>query len=44
MKAYPYAPGAGPKATPARQRYLDEFLTRIVARPVPPLELIGADR
>jgi hypothetical protein len=41
MKSYPYSPGAGPRPTPARQRYVDEFLTRIVARPLPPIELIG---
>ena len=44
MKSYPYAPGSGPALTPARQRYLDEFLTRIVARPLPPIELSGEDR
>jgi Flp pilus assembly protein TadD len=41
MKAYPYATGAGPRLTPARQRYLDEFQTRIVPRALPPIELIG---
>jgi Tfp pilus assembly protein PilF len=44
MQSYPYAPGGGPPVTPARVRYLDQFLTRIVARPVPPIELLGADR
>ena len=40
MKAYPYATGAGPRLTPARQRYLDDFQTRIVPRALPPIELI----
>jgi tetratricopeptide (TPR) repeat protein len=44
MKSYPYAAADGPPPTPARQRYLDHFLTRIVARPVPPIELIGDER
>ena len=42
MKAYPYEPADGPRQTSARQRYVDRYLTRIVARPLPPLELIGA--
>jgi Flp pilus assembly protein TadD len=41
MKSYPHAPGSGPRHTPGRQRYLDEYLTRIVARPLPPIELVG---
>jgi hypothetical protein len=41
MKAYPYAPADRPRPTPARQRYLDEYLTRIVPRALPPIELIG---
>ena len=41
MKAYPYAPADGPRVTAARQRYLDHYLTRIVPRPLPPLELIA---
>ena len=44
MRSYPYAPAAGPPVTPGRQRYIDEFLTRIVPRPLPPIELIGEDR
>jgi hypothetical protein len=40
MKSYPYPATAGPPPTPARQRYLDRFLTRIVPRPLPPIELI----
>ena len=42
MKAYPYGPADGPRQTSARQRYIDRYLTRIVARPLPPIELIGA--
>ncbi len=42
MKAYPYEPADGPRQTSARQRYIDRYLTRIVARPLPPIELIGA--
>ena len=42
MKAYPYEPADGPRQTTARQRYIDRYLTRIVARPLPPIELIGA--
>ena len=41
MKSYPYPPGQGPRPTPARQRYVDEFLTRIVPRTLPPIELAG---
>jgi hypothetical protein len=41
MKSYPYAPADAPPLTPARRRYIDEYLTRIVARPLPPLELAG---
>jgi Flp pilus assembly protein TadD len=41
MTSYPYAAGAGPRLTPARQRYLDDFQTRIVPRTLPPIELIG---
>jgi Flp pilus assembly protein TadD len=41
MKSYPYPRGAGPRATAARQRYLDEYLTRIVPRSLPPMELLG---
>ena len=41
MKSYPYPAGAGPRLTPTRQRYVDEFLTRIVPRALPPIELIG---
>ena len=44
MKAYPYSPADGPRLTPARQRYLDKYLTRIVPRALPPLELIGLER
>ena len=42
MKAYPYEPADGPRQTTERQRYIDRYLTRIVARPLPPIELIGA--
>jgi tetratricopeptide (TPR) repeat protein len=42
MKQYPYRPAEGPRATADRQRYSDRYLTRIVARPLPPIELIGA--
>jgi hypothetical protein len=42
MKNYPYAPADGPRHTTARQRYIDRYQTRIVARPVPPIELVGA--
>lgn len=42
MKSYPYDAAAGPRQTTARQRYIDRYLTRIVARPLPPIELIGA--
>jgi Tfp pilus assembly protein PilF len=42
MKGYPYAPADGPPDTEARRRYLERYLTRIVARPLPPLELVGA--
>jgi Flp pilus assembly protein TadD len=41
MKSYPYAPADAPALTPARRRYIDEYLTRIVARPLPPIELVG---
>ena len=41
MKSYPYALAGGPRPTPARQRYLEEYLTRIVPRALPPIELIG---
>ena len=41
MKAYPYEPADGPPNSAARRRYLERYLTRIVARPLPPLELIG---
>jgi Flp pilus assembly protein TadD len=41
MKSYPHPAGAGPRLTPARQRYLDDFQTRIVPRTLPPIELIG---
>jgi Flp pilus assembly protein TadD len=39
MKSYP--PADAPALTPARRRYIAEFLTRIVARTLPPIELIG---
>ena len=42
MKSYPYAPTEGPRETTARQRYIERYQTRIVARPLPPIELIGA--
>jgi hypothetical protein len=43
MKAYPYAPGDAPPvhATPAHQAYVSRYLTRIVKRNLPPLELSG---
>jgi hypothetical protein len=41
MKAYPYAAADGPRETAARRQYLERYQTRIVARPLPPLELIG---
>jgi tetratricopeptide (TPR) repeat protein len=43
MKAYPYAPGDAPAlhATPAHQAYVSRYLTRIVKRNLPPLELSG---
>jgi hypothetical protein len=40
MKSYPYAAAGGPRLTPGRQRYLDEFQTRIVPKALPPIELI----
>jgi Tfp pilus assembly protein PilF len=42
MKGYPYLPADGPRETAARREYLERYLTRIVARPLPPIELIGA--
>jgi hypothetical protein len=42
MKAYPYGPADAPRQTAARQRYIDRYLTRIVPRPLPPIELVGA--
>jgi Flp pilus assembly protein TadD len=39
MKSYP--PADAPALTPARRRYIAEFLTRIVARTLPAIELIG---
>ena len=44
MKSYPYEAADGPPMTPARRRYLDELLTRIVARPLPPIELAGGGK
>jgi hypothetical protein len=41
MKSYPYAAAEGPRQTAARQRYVERYQTRIVARPLPPIELIG---
>jgi Tfp pilus assembly protein PilF len=41
MKAYPYAPTEGPRETAERRHYIDRYLTRIVPRPLPPIELIG---
>ena len=41
MKSYPYASADGPRETAERQRYIDRYLTRIVARPLPPIELVG---
>lgn len=41
MTSYPYVPADAPPLTPARRRYIDEYLTRIVARPLPPIELLG---
>jgi hypothetical protein len=43
MKSYPYAPADAPPLTPARRRYIDEYLTRIVARPLPPIELLAVE-
>jgi hypothetical protein len=40
MKSYPYAPADAPPLTRARRRYIDQFLTRIVPRALPPIELI----
>jgi hypothetical protein len=42
MKSYPYEAADGPRPTSARQRYIERYLTRIVARPLPPIELVGA--
>ena len=41
MKSYPYAPADGPRESAARRRYIERYLTRIVARPLPPIELVG---
>jgi hypothetical protein len=41
MTSYPYPAGQGPRPTAARWRYMDEYLTRIVPRALPPLESTG---
>jgi hypothetical protein len=44
MSRYPYdAPEAYP-LTPDRRAYLEKYNTRVVARPLPPLEMASADR
>jgi hypothetical protein len=39
MSRYPYAPPEAYPMTPERRSYLERYNTRIIRRPLPPLEL-----
>ena len=40
MSAYPYGPGERYPQTPAHLEYLPRYNTRIVSKPLPPLEIV----
>jgi tetratricopeptide (TPR) repeat protein len=43
MSRYPYQPPEAYPLTPERRAYLEEYNTRVVARPLPPLEMASTE-
>jgi hypothetical protein len=42
MSRYPYEPPEAYPLTPAHRAYLERYNTRVVARPLPPLDVAAA--